>query len=193
VIKLGENVRFLPLVLPHPFLLTSVTNLTREFSGRLVYMNICMKAVNQVRCCYLLAALFPSKKAAPSPSLTPALLTLYSSLSVRISSQNPFLALMVSHSDHFILPAFPFSFKPPLLLSPLPPLTLALKGRAIRHANDYAVLILVDKRYAQPSIRNKLPKWIGQDVKVCNTFGECVKSVVGFFKGKKVAAGGGST
>jgi hypothetical protein len=64
-------------------------------------------------------------------------------------------------------------------------------GRAIRHANDYAVLILVDKRYAQPSIRNKLPKWIGEDVKVCHTFGESVKSVVGFFKGKRVSGGAG--
>ncbi|KAL7410162.1 helicase C-terminal domain-containing protein [Mrakia frigida] len=60
-------------------------------------------------------------------------------------------------------------------------------GRAIRHAGDYAVLILVDKRYGQASIRNKLPKWIGEDVKVCSTFGEGVKNIATFFKAKREA------
>lgn len=50
---------------------------------------------------------------------------------------------------------------------------------------DYS--ILVDKRYSQPSIRAKLPKWIGEDVKVCSTFGEGVKSIAGFFKAKREA------
>ncbi|KAF3928382.1 hypothetical protein ABW21_db0208315 [Orbilia brochopaga] len=33
-------------------------------------------------------------------------------------------------------------------------------GRAIRHRNDYAVILLLDKRFGRESIWNKLPKWI---------------------------------
>lgn len=33
-------------------------------------------------------------------------------------------------------------------------------GRGIRHANDYAVIIFADSRFASPRISNKLPKWI---------------------------------
>ncbi|KAI5957436.1 CHL1 [Candida theae] len=33
-------------------------------------------------------------------------------------------------------------------------------GRCIRHANDYALIYLVDKRYKQPRIQNKLSQWV---------------------------------
>ena len=33
-------------------------------------------------------------------------------------------------------------------------------GRAIRHRNDYAAILLVDRRFATPRIRTKLPGWI---------------------------------
>ena len=33
-------------------------------------------------------------------------------------------------------------------------------GRCIRHANDYALIYLVDKRYKQPRVQNKLSKWV---------------------------------
>ncbi|OXG31727.1 chromosome transmission fidelity protein 1 [Cryptococcus neoformans Ze90-1] len=58
-------------------------------------------------------------------------------------------------------------------------------GRAIRHANDYATILLVDKRYATSRIRNKLPKWIGEDVKVPQDFGGVARGVAAFFKEKK--------
>ncbi|KAL4864975.1 hypothetical protein BDV12DRAFT_157635 [Aspergillus spectabilis] len=35
-------------------------------------------------------------------------------------------------------------------------------GRAIRHRNDYAAIVLIDKRYGRPSIQTKLPGWIKQ-------------------------------
>lgn len=57
-------------------------------------------------------------------------------------------------------------------------------GRAIRHQNDYASLILVDSRYASPRINAKLPKWIGQNVIVTKNFGHAVKEVGQFFRGK---------
>ncbi|KAL2816331.1 ATP-dependent DNA helicase-like protein [Aspergillus granulosus] len=37
-------------------------------------------------------------------------------------------------------------------------------GRAIRHRNDYAVIVLIDKRYGRPNIQAKLPGWIKQSM-----------------------------
>ena len=39
-------------------------------------------------------------------------------------------------------------------------------GRAIRHRNDYAAILLVDKRFASPRIHKKLPGWIKDSMKV---------------------------
>ena len=33
-------------------------------------------------------------------------------------------------------------------------------GRAIRHANDYAAIIMIDRRYDTPRVQGKLPGWI---------------------------------
>lgn len=35
-------------------------------------------------------------------------------------------------------------------------------GRAIRHRNDYAAIVMIDKRYNKPHIQGKLPTWIRQ-------------------------------
>jgi chromosome transmission fidelity protein 1 len=37
-------------------------------------------------------------------------------------------------------------------------------GRAIRHRNDYAAIVLIDKRYGKTSIEAKLPGWIKQSL-----------------------------
>lgn len=58
-------------------------------------------------------------------------------------------------------------------------------GRAIRHVNDYACILLLDRRYASARIRNKLPKWIGGGVKVQNEWGEVAKGLAGFFREKR--------
>nr|ODN94938.1 hypothetical protein L204_04281 [Cryptococcus depauperatus CBS 7855] len=58
-------------------------------------------------------------------------------------------------------------------------------GRAIRHANDYATILLVDKRYSTSRIRNKLPKWIGDDVKVQRDFAGVAKGLASFFREKR--------
>lgn len=63
-------------------------------------------------------------------------------------------------------------------------------GRAIRHVNDYAVILLVDARYSpDPSKRsshqltNKLPNWIkGSLVSSPVNYGEVHKRLHQFFK-----------
>ncbi|KAI7902752.1 helicase C-terminal domain-containing protein [Cokeromyces recurvatus] len=58
-------------------------------------------------------------------------------------------------------------------------------GRAIRHRNDYSVIILLDKRYATHRILKKLPKWIGQDVERVEKFGLIMSKTSKFFREKQ--------
>ncbi|KAL9000822.1 MAG: hypothetical protein Q9169_000576 [Polycauliona sp. 2 TL-2023] len=60
-------------------------------------------------------------------------------------------------------------------------------GRAIRHQNDFASIILLDRRYSIPRIADKLPGWIKQglpDDKAAATFPEIVQDLQSFFKAK---------
>lgn len=50
-------------------------------------------------------------------------------------------------------------------------------GRAIRHARDYATIMLVDQRYARTSVREKLPDWIASQLQVCQRFGQAFAAV----------------
>ncbi|RDB17932.1 ATP-dependent DNA helicase CHL1 [Hypsizygus marmoreus] len=61
-------------------------------------------------------------------------------------------------------------------------------GRAIRHQRDWASLILLDRRYASTSIRNKLPKWIGSGITVTDGFGPAIKGLATFYKSKRECA-----
>jgi len=58
-------------------------------------------------------------------------------------------------------------------------------GRAIRHREDWASLILVDARYASQRVRSKLPAWINESTVVAGTFGQVVKELSGFFRSKR--------
>ena len=56
-------------------------------------------------------------------------------------------------------------------------------GRAIRHINDYAAILLLDKRYAeQTAVTSKLSNWIGKSLRKGKSFGECQGGLVRFFK-----------
>ena len=51
-------------------------------------------------------------------------------------------------------------------------------GRAIRHAGDWAAIVLLDVRYQQPSKRRQLPHWLGGDrVRVVSGFGGVMKEL----------------
>ena len=59
-------------------------------------------------------------------------------------------------------------------------------GRAIRHAGDYACIVLVDQRYGtQMRIQDKLPGWLRNRLSVTSSFGDMFKQVVGFFRTRK--------
>lgn len=58
-------------------------------------------------------------------------------------------------------------------------------GRAIRHKNDWASLILIDSRYSSEKVRSKLPKWINTDLSVSQSFGQAIKSLGEFYKAKR--------
>lgn len=58
-------------------------------------------------------------------------------------------------------------------------------GRAIRHSQDYAAIILVDHRYSKPTQQDLLPNWIQRRFQVCDLFGQSVSTVAKFFAAKK--------
>jgi chromosome transmission fidelity protein 1 len=61
-------------------------------------------------------------------------------------------------------------------------------GRAIRHRNDYASIILLDRRYRTPRIVDKLPTWIKQGIMEQQgraEFKDVIDSLESFFKNKE--------
>nr|XP_033807933.1 ATP-dependent DNA helicase DDX11 isoform X2 [Geotrypetes seraphini] len=58
-------------------------------------------------------------------------------------------------------------------------------GRAIRHQNDYASIVLLDHRYSRPIILNKLPQWIKTSMQIKPTFAQAFAAVRKFFQEKK--------
>ncbi|KAJ3269942.1 DEAD H (Asp-Glu-Ala-Asp His) box helicase 11 [Terramyces sp. JEL0728] len=51
-------------------------------------------------------------------------------------------------------------------------------GRAIRHRDDYASVILLDARYTNKKIQNKLPNWIKKSNVLHLEFGECIGKIL---------------
>ncbi len=53
-------------------------------------------------------------------------------------------------------------------------------GRAIRHKDDYATMILIDERFSRESIKSKLPEWLMRNN--CNlpneSFGASLTSII---------------
>lgn len=50
-------------------------------------------------------------------------------------------------------------------------------GRAIRHRQDYATILLLDHRYSTPRVYNKLPGWIGSRMQQYSRFGPAFAAV----------------
>ncbi|XP_055715290.1 putative ATP-dependent RNA helicase DDX11-like protein 8 [Phlebotomus papatasi] len=58
-------------------------------------------------------------------------------------------------------------------------------GRAVRHINDYASVILLDERYATEKTSKKLPGWIRRSLKEAPNFGMVQAFLVKFFREKR--------
>ena len=60
-------------------------------------------------------------------------------------------------------------------------------GRAIRHKDDYAAILLLDRRYEREGIRKKLPSWIQESLVVGggDGFGGTMQRLRRFFDGKQ--------
>lgn len=61
--------------------------------------------------------------------------------------------------------------------------TPLFSGRAVRHINDYAAVILLDQRYA--SKKEKLPLWISRSLLIASSFGICQSWLAKFFREKR--------
>jgi chromosome transmission fidelity protein 1 len=62
-------------------------------------------------------------------------------------------------------------------------------GRAIRHREDYAAIVMVDKRFGNDRIRSKLPGWIREGLVPGageKGFGVLMGTLGGFFRGKRM-------
>lgn len=59
-------------------------------------------------------------------------------------------------------------------------------GRAIRHQNDFAALILLDARYGRKNIQSKLPGWIRDEVKTVQAFPSVMRDLHMFFSSKRL-------
>jgi chromosome transmission fidelity protein 1 len=59
-------------------------------------------------------------------------------------------------------------------------------GRAIRHAKDYAAVVLIDKRYDEERISGKLPTWMKGSIVKGRKVSEVVKGLEGFFEQKAI-------
>lgn len=57
-------------------------------------------------------------------------------------------------------------------------------GRAIRHKDDYAAFLLLDRRYARPEILSRLPGWIRAQVREHERFGASIAALAKFFRSR---------
>lgn len=57
-------------------------------------------------------------------------------------------------------------------------------GRAIRHINDYAAIVLLDQRYSRPKTLQLLPGWISRQISCCDHFSVVQEKLTAFFQTK---------
>ncbi|EOB12297.1 Fanconi anemia group J protein [Nosema bombycis CQ1] len=58
-------------------------------------------------------------------------------------------------------------------------------GRAIRHKEDWGIIIMLDSRYQEKRIQNQLSNWVTQHLKIFESYEESLKSMNKFLEEKK--------
>ena len=58
-------------------------------------------------------------------------------------------------------------------------------GRSVRHAADYACIVLVDERYGRASVQAGLPGWVRERSAVVQRYGDGLRQVREFFRDKQ--------
>jgi chromosome transmission fidelity protein 1 len=58
-------------------------------------------------------------------------------------------------------------------------------GRAIRHKDDYAAILLMDRRYGTEKIQKKLPGWIKESVRKPAEFQDITDGLKAFYAGRR--------
>jgi chromosome transmission fidelity protein 1 len=59
-------------------------------------------------------------------------------------------------------------------------------GRSIRHINDYASIVLLDKRYSSQKTIEHFPSWINRSLTVAHSFASVSDSLISFFQSKSI-------
>jgi regulator of telomere elongation helicase 1 len=63
-------------------------------------------------------------------------------------------------------------------------------GRAIRHRNDYGVVLLCDERFSSSHLLSQLSKWLRPYAEVCSSFDSALTTMVSFFSKAEQSAWG---
>ncbi|AFN82575.1 Rad3/XPD ATP-dependent DNA-binding helicase [Encephalitozoon romaleae SJ-2008] len=53
-------------------------------------------------------------------------------------------------------------------------------GRAIRHKDDWGIVMLLDNRYSEKRVQNHLSKWVAENIKVYDSYDGCVSDLLRF-------------
>jgi len=53
-------------------------------------------------------------------------------------------------------------------------------GRSIRHKQDYATIVLFDRRYESNHVMDQLPSWITRSISICRTSSELTTNITSF-------------
>lgn len=59
-------------------------------------------------------------------------------------------------------------------------------GRAIRHRNDWGVIMLLDSRYSERRVQNQLSKWIVENIETYESYKECICDLEKFLSTNKL-------
>ncbi|KMV66627.1 RAD3-like DNA-binding helicase [Encephalitozoon cuniculi EcunIII-L] len=53
-------------------------------------------------------------------------------------------------------------------------------GRAIRHKDDWGIVMLLDSRYSEKRVQSQLSKWVAENIKTYDSYDGCVSELVRF-------------